>query len=62
MLSTQTKSEELKGSGKRFHVHTQSTASVCAGQITLFSSAVELGALYFRSQDRAGRGDVLVSL
>lgn len=38
MLSTQTKSEELKGSGKRFHVHTQQTASVCAGQTTLCSA------------------------
>lgn len=54
MLSTQTKSEELKGSGKRFHVHTQSTASVCAGQITLFSSAVELSAPYFRTEQVVG--------
>lgn len=38
MFSTQTKSEELKGSGKRFHVHIQQTASVCPGQITLCSA------------------------
>lgn len=38
MLNTQTKSEELKGSGKRFHVRTLPTASVCTGQITLCSA------------------------